>query len=47
MSKPVGQKQKLVSIERLKKFGWESKFPLKIGIDETIKYYLESIKNVA
>ncbi len=47
MSKPVGQKQKLVSIERLKKFGWESKFPLKIGIDETIKYYLESNKNVA
>lgn len=46
ISKPVGQKQKLVSIEKLKKFGWKSKFSLKIGIDETIKYYLERYKNV-
>lgn len=46
ISKPVGQKQKLVSIERLKKFGWKSKFTLKTGVNETIKYYLESNKNV-
>ncbi len=46
ISKPVGQKQKLVSIERVKKFGWKSKFSLKLGIDETIKYYLKKNKNV-
>ncbi len=46
ISKPVGQKQKLVSIKKLKNFGWKSKFSLKKGIDETIKYYLESNKNV-
>jgi len=46
ISKPVGQKQKLVSVKKLTKFGWKSKVSLKKGIDETIKYYLESNKNV-
>ena len=46
LSKPVGQKQKLVSVKKLKKFGWKSRVSLKKGIDKTIKYYLESNKNV-
>ena len=46
MSKPVGQKQKLVCIKRLNNFGWKSKTSLKKAIDETIKFYLESYNNV-
>lgn len=44
MSKPVGQKQKLVSVKKLNNFGWRSKISLQNAIDETIKYYLESYK---
>ena len=42
LTKPVGQKQKLVSIEKLLKFGWKSKTSQKKAIEETIKFYLES-----
>ena len=45
MKKPVGQKQKLVSVKRLNKFGWQSKTSLQNSINETINYYLESYKN--
>ena len=44
MTKPVGQKQKLVSLKKLNNFGWESKISLQNAIDETINYYLESYK---
>ena len=42
MTKPVGQKQKLVSLKKLNNFGWESKISLQNAINETINYYLES-----
>ena len=45
-TKPVGQKQKLVSIKKLLKFGWRNKTSLKVGIDETIKFYLEGYNDV-
>ena len=44
MTKPVGQKQKLVSVKRLNKFGWKSKTSLQNSINETINHYLESYK---
>ena len=44
MTKPVGQKQKLVSVKKLNNFGWKSKISLQNAINETIKYYLESCK---
>ena len=45
MTKPVGQKQKLVSIKKLNNFGWKSKISLQNAIDETINYYIESYKH--
>ena len=45
MTKPVGQKQKLVSVKKLNKFGWKSKISLQNAIDETINYYIESYKH--
>tara|TARA_B100001063_G_scaffold210454_1_gene208135 strand:+ start:756 stop:1706 length:951 start_codon:yes stop_codon:yes gene_type:complete len=45
MKKPVGQKQKLVSVKRLNKFGWQSKTPLQNSINETVNYYIESYKH--
>ena len=44
MNKPVGQKQKLVSVKKLNNFGWKSKTLLQNAINETIKHYLESYK---
>ncbi len=41
-TKPVGQKQKRVSIKRLQKFGWKCKTPILKSTKETIKYYIES-----
>ena len=46
MTKPVGQKQKLVSVKKLNKFGWKSKSSLQKSIDETISHYLERFENV-
>ena len=46
LTKPVGQKQKLVSIKKLSKFGWKSNTSLKKAIKETIKFYVEGYKNV-
>ena len=45
-TKPVGQKQKKVSIKRLKKFGWKCKTPIEKATLETIQYYIESHLNV-
>jgi GDP-L-fucose synthase len=46
LSKPVGQKQKLVSVKNLNEFGWKNKTSLKKGIKETINFFLERNKNV-
>lgn len=39
LSKPAGMKQKLVSIEKQKKWGWLPKATLAEGITETYKFY--------
>lgn len=41
LSKPIGQKQKLVSTKNLEKFGWKSRTNLKIAINKTIAFFLE------
>jgi GDP-L-fucose synthase len=40
LSKPVGMKQKLVSIDRMKSFGWTEQTSLESGIAKTYKYFL-------
>lgn len=42
LSKPVGMKQKLVNIDLLKKFGWQSKNSLQESILKTYKFFLEN-----
>lgn len=44
LSKPVGMKQKLVSIDRLSKWGWKSPTSLHDGIEKTYKFFLEQEK---
>ena len=39
LSKPAGMKQKLVSIEKQKKWGWSAKVSLSEGIIETYEFY--------
>ena len=39
-SKPAGMKQKLVSIELQKKWGWSAKTTIHDGIDATYDHYL-------
>lgn len=41
LTKPVGMKQKLVSIEKLEDFGWEHRYSLTDGLQKTYQYYLE------
>lgn len=41
LSKPVGMKQKLVSIERQTTWGWHAKTSLKDGLTATYQFYLE------
>ena len=41
LSKPVGMKQKLVSIDRLSAWGWQSKISLHEGLAATYQYYLQ------
>ena len=45
LSKPQGQKQKLVSVKRLNKFGWKSKISIQTATKETISYYIKRYKN--
>jgi len=40
--KPVGMKQKLVSINRLSAWGWQSKISLHEGLAATYQYYLQN-----
>ena len=39
LSKPTGMSQKLISIEKLKKFGWGYKTQLKEGLSKTYEFY--------
>lgn len=41
ITKPVGMKQKLVSIEKLEDFGWKHRYALAEGLQKTYQYYLE------
>ncbi|PIS12073.1 MAG: GDP-fucose synthetase [Bdellovibrio sp. CG10_big_fil_rev_8_21_14_0_10_47_8] len=43
LSKPVGMKQKKVSTEKLKKFGWKPKTDLRRGIALTYEFYKQSL----
>jgi len=40
LSKPIGMKKKLISNQKLKKFGWQYKTSLEDGIKQTYQYFL-------
>lgn len=42
ISKPVGMKQKLVDVQRLRSFGWQHKMSLKNGLKQAYDYFLET-----
>lgn len=42
LTKPTGMRQKLVSVEKLERFGWRAKTTLKDGIKRAYDYYLKS-----
>ena len=44
LSKPVGMKQKLVSIDRQKNWGWTATSSLEDGIAKTYDFYLKSVQ---
>jgi GDP-L-fucose synthase len=44
LSKPVGMKQKLVSIDRQKNWGWTATSSLEEGIAKTYDFYLKSVQ---
>jgi len=44
LTKPVGMKQKLVSIERQKTWGWQATTTLEGGISKSYDFYLKSIQ---
>jgi GDP-L-fucose synthase len=44
LSKPVGMKQKLVSVERATSWGWQAPTSLEQGLAKTYAYYLEEAK---
>lgn len=44
-SKPVGVKQKLIDVTKLKNLGWEHKTSLTDGIAGAFEFYKESLKN--
>ncbi len=45
LSKPVGMKQKLVSIAKSSSWGWRASTTLEQGLAETYRYYLEEWKS--
>ncbi len=45
LSKPVGMKQKLVSVDRAASWGWQASTPLEQGLAKTYAYYLEEVKS--
>ena len=42
LAKPVGMKQKLVSVERQTDWGWKPKTELRKGIASAYEYYMET-----
>jgi len=42
VSKPVGMKQKLLSVSRQTELGWSPKTSLEEGIQQTYQFFLES-----
>lgn len=40
LSKPVGMKQKLTSVEKVQQWGWRSKTSLQEGLEKTYQYFL-------
>jgi GDP-L-fucose synthase len=42
ITKPIGMKQKLVDITRLKALNWEPAYSLKDGIERTFEYFIEN-----
>jgi GDP-L-fucose synthase len=44
-SKPDGVTKKLLDVDRLNKFGWQSKISLEEGIQITYKWYLDNFQN--
>ena len=44
-SQPVGMRRKLVDTTNLEGLGWESRFSLNQGLEETYKYYLKLKSN--
>ncbi len=45
LTKPVGMKQKLVSVERSSLWGWKAATLLEEGLARTYRYYLEELKS--
>ena len=45
LSRPVGQKQKLVSIKKLNKFGWQNQTTLEKAIHQTIGFFSKGNKS--
>ncbi len=45
LSKPVGMKQKLLSVERASSWGWRAQTSLEQGLTKTYTYYLEEAKS--
>jgi GDP-L-fucose synthase len=45
LTKPIGMKQKLIDISKLRGFGWEYKTTLEEGVLKTYNYFLQSKKN--
>ena len=46
LSKPKGMEQKIVDIDKLSKFGWESKISIREGIKETYAYFLKEFNEI-
>jgi len=43
LSKPVGMKRKLVSVQKQSNWGWNASTPLRDGIAKTYQYYVENL----
>ncbi len=41
LKRPVGMKQKLCDTSRATEWGWSAPTSLRVGIEETYKFYLE------
>lgn len=44
LTKPVGMKQKLVDVTKLRKIGWKHKISLEEGIKKTVDFYMKNYK---